>query len=1208
MGGVKQKFFDLIDETSFRSVTNAFSAYANAAVMILDTDGMDVLSPLFSDDISDLIDKDHVFREEFDCLKTIFWEIIQKTAKPFIISCPLIHFTVVGVPIFWRNRMIGVWIVSQLNVINEKRFGGFEQSKEKLLSATVKSIDTITKELIQAGRRTKYLEYQNKNLQMVSDQLNTTLSTVYSYTDISGVSVFVIDFETFDVLFCNKHFAEQHSTIRENVIGTKCYRYFGYNEPCPFCPKTKLIDNIIEDTKYFDWDVKVEAQNKWFHLNSRILRWIDGRLSIMSNYYDITEKKELENTLAYIAFYDQRLKVPNGILLAKEIESSVSKDSFLICFDLQELRKINEAYSREAGDVLLEEIKDWINRLPYYGLNLYRVDGDGFAIFVQDYSEEAAIKLAERIWDRFSYPWEMKIGSMVISVFVGVSIGIIPCTKDFKDYSVLLSIIERVIDMAKKKGGVLVYNEEVSEAFYFQLRLELSLKHSILNNMQGFSVFYQPIADPNTGTWTSMESLCRWESLEFGPVPPSQFIPIAEANGLIGFIDLWVLEKSVEQVKAWKLDTLSRFVLDVNLSPIHMGDPELCKKVIDILHKYDFPPEKLSLEITESVDVEFNERTLNMLENFNKEGISLSLDDFGTGYSSFSKLNMLPIDVIKLDQSFVLDVEHDDYLSHVIRIMVDFAHTAGFKVIAEGIENATQMQILLDHHVDYFQGYLFSKPLSGTDLESNLNNFSNSVNVFPVRTIKAININTVNKPGGGYSLSVDLARLINHCLFLLNSELNIADATKQVLKLIGEQIRVSRAYVVLLPGKAIRNIYQWYTPEIESKLIVTDTDAQNFVPSDLWYQIFENDGIILASDTTLLPEEMKSDMEKLHINAIVEFPIWDKGKMIGTFGVNEYVRKSREWTAEEVQFLYHVCVLFAGIIKRHFLHMEIQTRSEVLTVIMDQLDIDVYVADVETKKIIFANKRMQESYHFSYLDNVYCYDIVGAGYPCENCLLDEVRKNEGKLLIRDSFSEITQRHYRNYDSIIPWSGETKEVHLHYAMDISQIHKYQDQIKIFTSMDMDVFTTTLSKSSFISAVKNLSRVSSGADFIISICMVKIPNLGLINQQFGDTIGDDVIQSTAHVLRQTFRSYDIIGRYSNNEFILALSSCTDVLAKTKLDSVITNLVKLSKTKHWNFKPKLQYGISMSAEIDIDNESDDYLEQLISMAEERMNANEK
>ncbi len=1203
MDEVKQRIFDLIDETLFQSIGDAFSTYANATVTVFDNQGNEVIPPLFTQDIDDLIHNDPFIEQEFNNLKQVSVNTLNKMEEPFIICCPLIHFTVIGIPIIWRNNLLGSWFICHLKQIDKGQYLDFEQSKKDRLDSTVKSINIITNELIQAGRRAKYLEYQNKNLRNISDQLNTTLSTVNSYTDISGVNIFVTDFESFDILFCNKYFAEQHSTTIEKIIGTKCYHYFGYDSPCPFCPKLKLVDRIVEHTKYLDWEVKIESHNKWYHVNSRILRWLDGRMSIIASYYDITEKKELQDKLSYIAFYDQRLKVPNGILLAKDIETFISDNSFLICFDLQELRKINEAFSREAGDVLLEEIKAWINRLPYYGLNFYRVDGDGFAILIQDYSEKEVIKLAQRIWDRFTQPWNLRIGSMNISIFVGVSLGIIPCIKEFKDYSILLSIIERVIDMAKKKNDILIYNEEVSDAFYFQLRLELSLKHSILNNMQGFSVYYQPIADPNTGTWTSMESLCRWDSPEFGPVPPSDFIPIAEANGLIGFIDLWVLEKSIEQVKIWKLDKLSRFILDVNLSPAHMGDPELCNKIIDILHKYDFRPEKLSLEITESAEVNFNERTLNMLEKFRNAGITLSLDDFGTGYASFSKLNTLPVNIIKLDQSFVKNVEHDYYSKHVIRIMVEFAHAAGFKVIAEGIENISQMQILLDHQVDFFQGFLFSKPLSGAELENSLNKFSNSVNVFPVRTISNININTVNKPGGGYSLSTDLSKLINHCLFLLNGELNIADATKQVLKLVGEQLRVSRAYVfILLSNETDQSINEWCAPGIGSDVRSAKDVLANFAASTTWYQTLENDGIILASDVALLPEELKSQIKDLHINALVELPIWDDGKLIGVFGINECVKKYREWTPEEVQFLYHICILFAGIIKRYILRQEVQTQSEILTIMLDQLDTDVFIADVDTHKIFFANKSMQENYHFSYLDNVSCFDVVGRGYPCDNCPLNELQNNEGQqVVIQDSFSEVTRRHYRTYDSIIPWSGEKKRVHLHYAMDISQVHKYRDQIKLFTSMDMDIFTTTLSKVSFINAVKPLLKIANDTDLAISICAVKVMDLESINEHFGEITGNDLIQTAAHALRRTFRSYDIIGRFDGDEFVLALPSCTNAQAETKLSSVIPKLIELSQNKQWEFEPKLQFGISMNHEIAF-NEND-YLEALVRLARSRL-----
>jgi diguanylate cyclase (GGDEF)-like protein len=438
----------------------------------------------------------------------------------------------------------------------------------------------------------------------------------------------------------------------------------------------------------------------------------------------------------------------------------------------------------------------------------------------------------------------------------------------------------------------------------------------------------------------------------------------------------------------------------------------------------------------------------------------------------------------------------------------------------------------------------------------------------------------------------------------LNGELNIVDATRQVLKLVGEQLKVSRAYMILLPGKNVRNVHQWYAPELDSDLKMTQTEAEAFTPAQTWKQILENDGIVLVSDAALLPEEIKYDLDRSHVNAMVEFPIWDMQKRVGVFGVTESAKKSREWTAEEVQFLYHIGVLFAGIVKRYNLRMELQTQNEILTIIMDQLDMDVFVADVDTHKILFANKSMQQNYHFSpFEEDVYCYDVAGTNICRENCRLDDVKKNDGKLIISDSFSDITHRHYRNYDSIIPWSGERKKVHLHYAMDISQLHKYQDQIKLFTSMDIDIFTTTLSKDSFINAVKNLSKTSSDTHFMISICIVKVMDLESINEKYGDLIGDDLIQTTAKVLRKTFRSYDIIGRYSNNEFVLALSSCTEALAKTKLSSALASLIELSITNNWGFEPMLQYGIAMNTEITINSESDDYLETLILMAQKRM-----
>ena len=1198
MDEVKNRIFDFIDSVLLQSIREAFSSYTNTTVFILDISGGEVIAPLYTDTVYKMIHTGGGIENIFTDLKQESLESIKESNNPLIASCPLIDFTLLAIPIWWEDQIVGAWLICHANPIIINPDEDFQAAKKQVLENTVKSISIITKELIHSGKRAKHLEFQNRSLQDLSEQLNAALTSVYGYIDISGVNIYITDVDTHDILLCNKYFADQHSSTVKDIVGTKCYRYFGFNEPCPFCPKARLTSEHVENTKYLDWEVKIDSHNKWYHVNSRMLPWMnESRESIMSSYYDITEKKELQDQLSYIAFYDQRLKVPNGILLAKDIQAYISKNSFLVCFDLQELRKINEAYGREAGDTLLEEIKAWINRLPYYGLNFYRIEGDGFAIFIQDYSENEVYKLAKIIWDRFSSPWNLKLGSMRITVFVGISMGIIPCIQEFKDYTILISTIERVIDMAKKKNDILVYNEEVSEAFYIQLRLELSLKHCILNSMQGFSVYYQPIADPNTGTWTSMESLCRWNSPEFGPVSPAQFIPIAETNGLIGFIDLWVLEKAIEQVKLWKLDKLSRFFLDVNLSPAQLGDPDLCEKIIHILEKNDFRPEKLSLEITESAEVNFNERTLNLLEKFRSAGISLSLDDFGTGYASFSKLNTLPVNTIKLDQSFVKNVEHDDYLKHVIRIMVEFAHGAGFKVVAEGIENTAQMHILLEHQVDFFQGYLFSKPLSTAELEGSLTKFSNSVNVFPVRTINSIDINTINKPGGGYSLSTDLNKLINHCMFLLNSELEMTNAIKQVLKLVGEQLRVSRAYVyMVLSNEADQNDNEWCAPGIESRREI----QKEILLSNIWYQTLKNDGIILASDVALLPEGLKSRIEPINVKALVALPIWDDGNLIGVFGVDENVRNYREWSPEEVQFLYHIGILLAGIIKRYILRNEISTQSRILTVMLDQMDTNVYISDLETGKIFFANKRMQETFGFNFQEDIHCFNIMKNDKPCENCPLDELKKNNDRIIIRDSYNEVVKRYYRNYDSIIPWSGVRGKVHLHYSMDISQIHKYQDQIKLFSSMDM--FNTTLNKLSFVNTVKTLLKMANESNIDVTIGILDICNLNSITGEYGEATGEEVIQSTAEVLRRTFRSYDIIGRLGGEEFVMALPLCTGAQAEGKIASAEKNLAELSALKQWSFQPRLRHGFSMNRELLYD-ENISYLESLIDLAAARV-----
>lgn len=283
--------------------------------------------------------------------------------------------------------------------------------------------------------------------------------------------------------------------------------------------------------------------------------------------------------------------------------------------------------------------------------------------------------------------------------------------------------MERALDTSREDGKIAIYNESMDSAFKEHVKLELSLKNAINSGMHGFDVHYQPLVDAKTGLWKGVEALCRWNSPEFGNVRPDIFIHEAEQLGLISTIGNWVLERAVSQCKAWGLDAVDGFLLDVNFSPIQMTDEDLESTVFGILEKYGWPGGQLCMEITESRELNFSNHMRNVISSLREKEIILALDDFGIGYSSFQNLKNIPVSVLKTERQFVIDIENDRYLQNLFRTMVDLAHVADMQLVAEGVETEAQRELLVENGADILQGYYFSRPIPAAEMEKLIANF-----------------------------------------------------------------------------------------------------------------------------------------------------------------------------------------------------------------------------------------------------------------------------------------------------------------------------------------------------------------------------------------------------------------------------------------------------------------------------------------------------
>lgn len=668
----------------------------------------------------------------------------KKTGELSIITCPNTGLKGAGIPIFFEGQYLGSWIIGQIRMEDvdasliertAKKAGVSEEdAKENIAKLPILSpqefenilnfLVTTTQTITDIAAVNTMLNRQNHKLAKLANNLDNSLAAFKEFINLTDIGTYLVDYETGKLIMGSSAYKEIFGVTDEDFSNHTCFHYMGHKDFCPFCPKSRLLDENGNPNPPYVWELYNENADLWLNITSRALKWIDGRMVIMATFVNITEHKREEERIAYLAYNDQQLNIPNALKLNKDINEKYNENAYLFFFDIKGLKNINNVYGRAAGDALLNAITSWFGEFVDDSTTLYRINGDVFGLLVENSNEEEIIDFSNTTFSRFDSPWIVDMdGGIKQRIYSGIQLGIIQVTAPVESYSTLLNLVEKVLSFAIKANRPILFDEQMDQQYREHMELIVSLKSCVLNDMEGFSLNYQPVVDAKTGNWIGMEALCRWNSPDVGNVSPNIFIQEAEQLGIISTIGYWVLEEAVRQTKQWKLDKLTRFSLSVNLSPIQLRDKGLITNILHILEKYDYPAEKFHLEITESAEIQFDEITLNLLSKLKSTGIKLSLDDFGTGYATFSNLKNLPISVLKTDRSFIIGIEEDEYLQHTLRTMVELAHFAGLTVTTEGVETARQYEIVKENGANNIQGYYFSRPLSNEMMEEKLHNF-----------------------------------------------------------------------------------------------------------------------------------------------------------------------------------------------------------------------------------------------------------------------------------------------------------------------------------------------------------------------------------------------------------------------------------------------------------------------------------------------------
>ena len=425
---------------------------------------------------------------------------------------------------------------------------------------------------------------------------------------------------------------------------------------------------------------------------------------------DLSERKRSEAQMRHLAQHDGLTGLPNRLmlddLLAEAVESARRRGHGVgvLCLDLDRFKPVNDLFGHAAGDWLLVDVSCRLSGMLRAGDTLARLGGDEFAIVLaaaEQPSEGAG--LAQRIVDALSQPFDVD-GQPVT---IGVSVGVACSAAEECDHETLLRLAGVAMHRAKEegRGTFRVFEPAMDEQIQYRRVLEQDLRRAIEGG--ALELHYQPIVDCAGGGLLGFEALVRWEHPERGRIPPSEFVPLAEACGLIVPLGRWVLEAACREAAGWP----APLRVAVNVSPAQFRQQDLPQQVADTLARCGLAAARLEVEVTEGFLVDDPERALAILSALKAHGIALSLDDFGTGYSSLSYLHRFPFDKIKIDRSFVQRLGRDDQAGAIVRAVIAMADSLALTVTAEGVETEAQLRALQAQRCGQVQGYLTGRPM-----------------------------------------------------------------------------------------------------------------------------------------------------------------------------------------------------------------------------------------------------------------------------------------------------------------------------------------------------------------------------------------------------------------------------------------------------------------------------------------------------------------
>jgi diguanylate cyclase (GGDEF)-like protein/PAS domain S-box-containing protein len=536
-------------------------------------------------------------------------------------------------------------------------------------------------------------------------------------TALAPVGIFQINPEG-KISYVNQRWREINQ-IKESE--PKLLSWFSNIHPEDSLPLKKLWEKLVNEHEDIAAEIRLIKKNgsiSWGYIQATSLYSKDGELiGYLGSLADVSELKKAQIQMENLAFYDPLTGLSNRRLFKNRLDKAVksvqrtSTSIALLFLDLDQFKRVNDTLGHDVGDSLLKEIANRLGQNVRENDTVSRIGGDEFTILLTDINNTNDVQIvANKILLSLSRPYILN-GQEINS---SVSIGITLTPEDSVDSNTLMKNADLAMYRAKELGrnNFQFFSEDMNTDILHNLEIEKELNTAIKRNQ--FTLMYQPKISLTDNTVTGVETLVRWLHPKKGMIAPDNFIPIAEETGQIIQIGAWVLEHSCHEMGALIREGLmpKDSKVAVNLSGKQFSDPKLLQTVLDILTQSKIDPLNLELEITESIIMDDVEAAIKIMEAIKNKGIYLSIDDFGTGYSSLGYLKRFPIDVLKVDRSFVMDIPNDKTDMAITAAVIAMAHKLSMRVVAEGIETQEQLDFLRENNCDDGQGYLLSRPLS----------------------------------------------------------------------------------------------------------------------------------------------------------------------------------------------------------------------------------------------------------------------------------------------------------------------------------------------------------------------------------------------------------------------------------------------------------------------------------------------------------------